>query len=37
LMPVVPGSEDLKSGLDVSMHGARAYKEDSVNGGKSAV
>jgi Amt family ammonium transporter len=27
-MPVVPGQEDLKLGLDVSMHGAKAYAGD---------
>ena len=28
-MPVVPGDDERKAGLDMSMHGGKAYNEDS--------
>ena len=29
VMPVVPGDDERKAGLDISMHGGKAYNEDS--------
>ena len=36
-MKIIPPQHALELGLDASIHGERAYKDTSQNGGKTAV